>query len=267
MAESVEVTSIKDAPPGWTRKQAFQQYRGKRERFWLFTLQRPFGNAAWLLQVRAKAKEASPAKPKPNTAAQPADPEEILELLDRMARDLGALASERLEAEDLRTAQRLERLEQRFSGSGVTEGEARNALRLFERELSKANWTEEKFAKLKRQLAGTEEWSAADLVVESSVRWVQPGKRRQAWFADACERCATPLGVEFGYTSNGGCCFVGPLSSSLGAALTTALVCHLGQLDLDTAMKKKRTLSGPQFLQGFVDTRLQNFGGLGDPWT
>ncbi|CAJ1441577.1 unnamed protein product, partial [Effrenium voratum] len=34
-----------------------------------------------------------------------------------------------------------------------------------------------------------------------------------AWFADACERCATPLGVEFGYTSNGGCCFVGPLSS------------------------------------------------------
>ncbi|CAJ1441576.1 unnamed protein product, partial [Effrenium voratum] len=73
--ESVEVTSIKDAPPGWTRKQAFQQYRGKRERFWLFTLQRPFGNAAWLLQVRAKAKEASPAKPKPNTAAQPADPE------------------------------------------------------------------------------------------------------------------------------------------------------------------------------------------------
>ncbi|CAJ1365977.1 unnamed protein product [Effrenium voratum] len=175
--ESVEVTSIKDAPPGWTRKQAFQQYRGKRERFWLFTLQRPFGNAAWLLQVRAKAK-APPAKPKPNTAAQPADPEEILELLDRMARDLGALASERLEAEDLRTAQRLERLEQRFSGSGVTE-----------------------------------EWSAADLVVESSVRWVQPGKRRQAWFADACERCATPLGVEFGYTSNGGCCFVGPLSS------------------------------------------------------
>lgn len=40
--------------------------------------------------------------------------------------------------EKLRALQRLQRLEQRFSGPGVTEAEARNALRLFERELSKA---------------------------------------------------------------------------------------------------------------------------------
>lgn len=30
------------------------------------------------------------------------------------------------------------------------------------------------------------------------------GQRRQAWFTDASERMATPLGIEFGYTSNGG---------------------------------------------------------------
>ena len=30
-------------------------------------------------------------------------------------------------------------------------------MRLFERELSKANWTEEKFGKLKRQLDGSED--------------------------------------------------------------------------------------------------------------
>ena len=42
--------------------------------------------------------------------------------------------------EKLRALQRLQRLEQRFSGPGVTEAEARNALRLFERELSKAGW-------------------------------------------------------------------------------------------------------------------------------
>ena len=40
--------------------------------------------------------------------------------------------------EKLRALQRLQRLEQRFTGPGVTEAEARNALRLFERELSKA---------------------------------------------------------------------------------------------------------------------------------
>ena len=39
--------------------------------------------------------------------------------------------------EKLRALQRLQRLEQRFTGPGVTEAEARNALRLFERELSK----------------------------------------------------------------------------------------------------------------------------------
>ena len=30
------------------------------------------------------------------------------------------------------------------------------------------------------------------------------GRRRQAWFTNASERMATPLGIEFGYTSNAG---------------------------------------------------------------
>lgn len=36
--------------------------------------------------------------------------------------------------------------------------------------------------------------------------WQPPsaGKRRQAWFTNVSERMATPLGIEFGYTSNGG---------------------------------------------------------------
>eukprot|EP00913_Durusdinium_trenchii_P027542 g25832.t1 len=96
-------------------KEVVSVYRGRRERFWQFTLQRPFGDDTWYLQVKVplqnEKKEFS----------------EIKELLHRMAFDLGA---------------------QRFAGSGVTESEARNALRLFERELSKANWSEEKFARL-----------------------------------------------------------------------------------------------------------------------
>ena len=107
--------------------------------------------------------------------------EEISELLFRMAADTGAIRPDSCEAgeENLKTLGRLQRLEKRFIGKGVTESEARNALRLFERELSKANWTADKFEKLKKQLAGTEEWSAADVVAESSIRWEQ-NKRRQA---------------------------------------------------------------------------------------
>eukprot|EP00435_Cladocopium_sp_Y103_P057857 s294_g20.t1 len=263
--ESVEF--VKEAPAGWSMKQAFVQFRGRRERFWNFTLPRPFGNSSWFLQVRVaetslkseKTQKSKGSKGSKDQKSQKSkgsgtlELSEIQELLQRMAFDLGALPSEdALGEEKLRALQRLQRLEQRFTGPGVTEAEARNALRLFERELSKANWTEEKFAKLKRQLAGTEEWSAADVVVECSLKWVQEGKRRQAWFTSASERMATPLGIEFGYTSNGGCCFVGPLSAALGAGLTTALVCHLGHLDLKKHTEKTKRISAPQFLQGFV---------------
>ncbi|CAK9085333.1 Molybdenum cofactor sulfurase [Durusdinium trenchii] len=217
--------------------QVVSVYRGRRERFWQFTLQRPFGDDTWYLQVKVplqnEKKEFS----------------EIKELLHRMAFDLGAVSTSDegglgeegrfALGEQLRALERLQRLEQRFAGSGVTESEARNALRLFERELSKgsevsvlsiqrpgswkvsipvseANWSEEKFAhdarelrKLKRQLAGAEEWSAADLVAECCVRWTEGihrdhGKRRQAWFSSACARLAAPLGIESGYTENGG---------------------------------------------------------------
>lgn len=48
----------------------------------------------------------------------------------------------------MRSLQRLQRLEQRVTGAGVTESEARNALRLFERELGRANWSSEKFERL-----------------------------------------------------------------------------------------------------------------------
>ncbi|CAE7620174.1 MCSU3 [Symbiodinium natans] len=239
-----------DNAHGWVQKQASQQFRGKREKFWSFTLQRPFGNEAWVLQVRV-------AQPK-DVAQEVRDKrlEEISELLFRMAADTGAIRPESSEAgeENLKTLGRLQRLEKRFTGKGVTESEARNALRLFERELSKANWTAEKFEKLKKQLAGTEEWSAADMVAESSIRW-QQHRRRQAWFADACERVAVPLGIEAGYTNSGGC-FVGPLSSVAGAALTTTLLCHLAHLDLNSATARNRRLSAPQFLQGFVDGAL-----------
>lgn len=267
--ESVEF--VKEAPAGWSMKQAFVQFRGRRERFWNFTLPRPFGNSSWFLQVRVaetslkseKTQKSKGSKGSKDQKSQKSkgsgtlELSEIQELLQRMAFDLGALPSEdALGEEKLRALQRLQRLEQRFTGPGVTEAEARNALRLFERELSKANWTEEKFAKLKRQLAGTEEWSAADVVVECSLKWVQEGKRRQAWFTSASERMATPLGIEFGYTSNGGCCFVGPLSAALGAGLTTALVCHLGHLDLKKHTEKTKRISAPQFLQGFVDGAL-----------
>lgn len=270
--EDEESVEFLKAPAGWSMKQAFVQFRGRRERFWNFTLPRPFGNSSWFLQVRvaetslsekknqskrSKGSKEKSQKSKSSSSSGTLELSEIQELLQRMSLDLGALPSEdALGEEKLRALQRLQRLEQRFTGPGVTEAEARNALRLFERELSKANWTEEKFAKLKRQLAGTEEWSAADVVVECSLKWVQEGKRRQAWFTNVSERMATPLGIEFGYTSNGGCCFVGPLSAALGAGLTTALVCHLAHLDLKKHMEKTKRISAPQFLQGFVDGAL-----------
>eukprot|EP00439_Symbiodinium_sp_Y106_P023924 s6010_g2.t3 len=243
-------SKVEDEAQGWVQKEAFHQYRGKREKFWAFTLRRPFGNFTWVLQVRV-------AQPKKVTQeVRDKKLKEISELLFRMAADTGAIRPDTCEAgeENLKTLGRLQRLEKRFIGKGVTESEARNALRLFERELSKANWTADKFEKLKKQLAGTEEWSAADLVAESSIRWEQ-NKRRQAWFTDACERVAVPLGIEAGYTNNGGC-FVGPLSSVAGAALTTTLLCHLAHLDLKAATTKNKKLSTPQFLQGFVDGAL-----------
>eukprot|EP00931_Biecheleriopsis_adriatica_P048404 TRINITY_DN27961_c0_g1_i1.p1 TRINITY_DN27961_c0_g1~~TRINITY_DN27961_c0_g1_i1.p1 ORF type:complete len:595 (-),score=137.11 TRINITY_DN27961_c0_g1_i1:13-1755(-) len=251
---------------GWAETEESRTFRRGKEHFHVYTLRRPFGNATWMIQVRVAQgsdKQKQSGQSKRGGSSQPAPKrEEVRELLKRMALDLGAVnpaagGSESLGEQEKQVLQRLQRLEERFRGSGVTEGEARNAVRLFERELSKANWTEDKFAKLKRQLAGTEEWSAADAVAETSVRWVQRGKRRQAWFADACERVATPLGIEFGYTGNGGCCFVGPLSACVGAALTTTLVCHLAHLDLESASHKRRTrISAPQFLQGFVDGAL-----------
>jgi len=230
----------------WVESVHTQSYRGSKEKFHVFKLSRPFASVKWLLRVRIAEKQYS---------------QECRELLDRMALEFGAVGSKGDEVceADRQVLTRLQRLEERFRGNGVTEGEARNAVRLFERELSKANWTEEKFVKLKRQLAGTEEWSAADAVAEASLMWVDGGKRRQAWFSDACERIAVPLGLEFGYCNNGGCCFAGPLSAAAGATLTAALVCHLGDLDLARALasRGRSKISSPQFLQGFVDGALE----------
>jgi len=230
----------------WVEAVQTRAYRGQKESFHVFKLSGPFGSIKWLLRVRIAEKQFS---------------QECRELLDRMALEFGAVSSKGDEVceEDRQMLTRLQRLEERFRGNGVTEGEARNAVRLFERELSKANWTEEKFVKLKRQLAGTEEWSAADSVAEAGLLWVDEGKRRQAWFTDACERIAVPLGLEFGYTNGGGCCFAGPLSAAAGAALTAALVCHLGDLDLTRALtsRGRSKISSPQFLQGFVDGALE----------
>jgi len=230
----------------WMETVQTHAFRGLKEKFHVFKLSRPFASTKWQLRVRIAEKHFS---------------QECRELLDRMAHEFGAVSSKGDEfcEEDRQVLTRLQRLEERFRGNGVTEGEARNAVRLFERELSKANWTEEKFVKLKRQLAGTEEWSAADVVAEASLLWVDAGKRRQAWFSDACERIAVPLGLEFGYCNNGGCCFAGPLSAAAGATLTAALVSHLGDLDLTRALasKGRSKISSPQFLQGFVDGALE----------
>jgi len=110
----------------------------------VFTLGSPFQCQKWNIVLRISEENYKP---------------ECKELLNQMAVDFGAIvlqAGEGHTAEDQQVLQRLKRLEQRFRGSGVTDGEARNAMRLFERELSKANWTEEKFEKLKRQLEGVE---------------------------------------------------------------------------------------------------------------
>lgn len=233
-------------PCGWTETVSSLTYRGRKEHFVRFTLHRPFRCDKWTIEVRVAKDEHE------NTCR---------ELLHQMAKDFGAVVSveEKPSAEDEQVVQRLQRLEDRFKGSGVTEGEARNAMRLFERELSKANWTQEKFAQLKRQMEGTEEWTAADVVAECSLRWTSDKVRRQAWFTDACHRVAVPLGLEFGYCRNGGCCFVGPLSAAAGATMTAALVCHLGDLDLERALRGRggSQLSRPQFLQGFVDGSLE----------
>jgi len=229
---------------GWQETSQAHAFRGRKERFHVFHLKHPFASAKWTIRVRVT-----------DTLHKP----EVRELLDRMAADFGAIfTTDQVREADRQVLNRLQRLEERFRGNGVTEGEARNAMRLFERELSKANWTQDKFLKLKRQIAGTEEWSTADAVAESALLWNEEGKRRQAWFADASERIAAPLGLEFGYSSNGGCCFAGPLSAAVGAALTTALVCHLGYLDLGRALNSpgRSKISTPQFLQGFVDGAL-----------
>eukprot|EP00811_Abedinium_folium_P017452 NODE_2637_length_2175_cov_4.796387.p1 GENE.NODE_2637_length_2175_cov_4.796387~~NODE_2637_length_2175_cov_4.796387.p1 ORF type:complete len:655 (+),score=218.69 NODE_2637_length_2175_cov_4.796387:93-1967(+) len=242
----------------WSDKEVCLTHGKRKENFHEFTLKNPFRCRKWFMLIRiADAQYRTECK---------------LEL-EEMALHFGATrrAAEDAtrSAEELHVLKRLERLEGRFRGGGVTEGEARNAMRLFERELSKASWTEDKFARMKKQFSGEEEWSAGDVMVEASLLWNQEEEdvphRRQAWFTDACERVSSPLGIEFGYCSSGGCCFVGPLSTCTGAALTAALISHLGQLDLQGCTlqlqkrgKKSRRLSTPQFLQGFVDGALEN---------
>eukprot|EP00929_Paragymnodinium_shiwhaense_P002777 TRINITY_DN103063_c0_g1_i1.p1 TRINITY_DN103063_c0_g1~~TRINITY_DN103063_c0_g1_i1.p1 ORF type:complete len:702 (+),score=200.99 TRINITY_DN103063_c0_g1_i1:95-2200(+) len=232
---------------GWRYKMLKQTHRKREERFRVFALEKPFRCSKWKLVVRI---------------ADATFQDECLELITKMSQDFGAattVGEDAASEENERVVKRLARLEERFRGSGVTEGEARNAMRLFERELSRANWTADKFEKLKKQLAGTEEWSAADVVAETQVRWTGTCARRQAWFAEASERLATPLGLESGYMQNGGCCFVGPLSAAVGACLTMALVCHLADLDLARASGARggSRISAPQFMQGFVDGALQ----------
>mmetsp|Transcript_68986 Transcript_68986/g.224890 ORF Transcript_68986/g.224890 Transcript_68986/m.224890 type:complete len:771 (+) Transcript_68986:1299-3611(+) len=232
---------------GWKETVKVQKHRARTERFRIFTFRQPFKCGAFVISIRV-------------SEACGQDLAECKELLSQMAVDFGAMAptADSVKAGEKPVLERLKRLEERFRGSGVTEGEARNAMRLFERELSKANWTEDKFAKMKRQLAGVEGWSAADTVAEGSLIWTEPCKRRLAWFSDACERVAMPLGIEFGYAGNGGCCFAGPLSSVAGAALTSTLVCHFAQLDFERARQGRggSKTSAPQFLQGFVDGSL-----------
>lgn len=253
---------------GWEESVRESEFRGRKERFRKFILHQPFRCATLAVHLRlAESQFEEKPKSKGKKKSQGAKGAEDLlkecrELLERMAVDFGALSHAEgglsaMTPEERQVLERLRRLEERFRGNGVTEGEARNAVRLFERELSKANWTEEKFLKLKKQLAGEEDWTAADLIVECSVRW-ESSKRRQAWFSDACERVAVPLGLQSGYLAGAGvnaCSFVGPLACALGAALTVSLVCHFAFLDLERALKSP-CLSRPQFLQGFVDGAL-----------
>mmetsp|Transcript_7890 Transcript_7890/g.17403 ORF Transcript_7890/g.17403 Transcript_7890/m.17403 type:complete len:614 (-) Transcript_7890:20-1861(-) len=226
----------------WEAEESKQRYRNKVEVFKVFALKDPFEYEGLVVQVRMAEQYYRPECP---------------DFLDSIAREFGAVRSSQPAAsqEEEQLLQRLSRLEERFRGSGVTEGEARNAMRLFERELSKANWTQDKFAQLKRQMAGVEECTVADEVVEGSIYFTS--SRRQQWFAALCERVAAPLGLAHGSCS-GGCSFVGPLAATVGAMLTAALVAHLARLDLERALQLpgKSRLSTPQFMHGFVDGAL-----------
>lgn len=161
--------------------------------------------------------------------------------------------------EDQRRAERLARLEERFrKGSGATAGEARNALRLFERELSKANWTSEKFAEMKAKLRGDEEFEVGDVACKCRVCFAEARSRRVPWFCAAGTRVARPLGL-VALQAADAFFFVGPVSAAFGAGLSLTLLLHLAHLDLDAAQRSKARsehLSAPVFLQGFVDGAL-----------
>lgn len=234
-------------------------HRGKAQLFRKFVIRRPFGDSMWLVQVVIACSTIVP---------------DCRELLERIAGRIGAKPeAPGLSEAERQAVRRLARLEARVAGKGVHEGESANALRLFERELARANWSKDAFQKMQRQLDGDEELGASDIVVEAAIRHAnpEPRMRRCAWLNTACERIAPPLGLAWAHTRGkqggwDGCCFVGPLSTAVGAALTTALVMHLGQLDYEAARSRvvrrsaaagKKPKSRPQFLQGFVDGSLE----------
>lgn len=217
-------------------KQVSRWRRGKKAAFHEFVIRQPFQDARWHVKVLIAGTSYVDA---------------CRDVLLNAARQVGALESAIGHAET-QVLQRLSRLEARIGGKGVLAGEAHNALRLFERELTRANWTRETFERLKRQLDGEESSQAADVVVETSVCWAHCGKqmRRTPWFVSACERIAAPLGLSMGHHNSGngfdGCVFVGPLSTAVGAALTAALVFHLGHVEYECIQRARETSARQQ---------------------
>lgn len=230
-----------------------RHHRGRRQALRQFSLEAPFGDPRWRLRVNVAGSQHVEA---------------CREWLERAARRVGACPdAPGLSDAERQAVQRLGRLEARFQGRGVHEGEAHNALRLFERELARAQWSRDTFERLRRQLDG-EELSATDVVIEASVCWTAPTGRRAPWFCDACQRIAAPLCLAFGQSRGqagwDGCCFVGPLAAAVGAALTAVLVSRLGHLDHERLSQdsmagctRRAVRSLPQFLQGFVDGCLE----------
>eukprot|EP00746_Dinoflagellata_sp_MGD_P009326 gnl/MRDRNA2_/MRDRNA2_118936_c0_seq1.p1 gnl/MRDRNA2_/MRDRNA2_118936_c0~~gnl/MRDRNA2_/MRDRNA2_118936_c0_seq1.p1 ORF type:complete len:657 (+),score=132.96 gnl/MRDRNA2_/MRDRNA2_118936_c0_seq1:66-2036(+) len=203
--------------------------RGKEAAFHEFVLCRPFQDTRWHVKVLIAGASYLDAS---------------RDVILKTARQVGALEPT-LDGSEMQILQRLGRLEARIGGKGVHEGESHNALRLFERELTRANWTRDTFERLKRQLDGQESCQAADVVVETSICWARSEKnmRRTPWFIAACERIAAPLGLAWGHHNSGngfdGCVFVGPLTTALGAALTAALVFHLGHVEFESTHRAK----------------------------
>ncbi|GAB5362101.1 hypothetical protein AAMO2058_000769400 [Amorphochlora amoebiformis] len=160
---------------------------------------------------------------------------------------------------DLDKARRLRKLEEHFK-KNTNQGEARNALRLFENHLVKAAWTRERFESIRKQLEGIESSKRPqDTPAMATIRWTGASRRRE-WFEVACTRVAAPLALYVGtHRRRGGPgfdghSFIGPLGTAVGAAYTAALLFHLAHTELDAA---KHVRSRNDFLMGFVEGALE----------